>query len=98
VDERERRVAEVLREAAGTHHRVYRITDGDDPDWPLWYAEWLATLSELPQLLDRPPTRSELAYLLVKLDREYRAGAGDEPWQEVYARELIRFFGSEGVG
>jgi len=32
------RVAELLREAAETHHVVYRIVDGDDPDWASWYA------------------------------------------------------------
>jgi len=26
-------VAELLREAAEPRHRVYRITDGADPDW-----------------------------------------------------------------
>jgi len=42
------RVAELLHEAAETHHTVYRITDGDDPDWASWYADWLLDLSELP--------------------------------------------------
>jgi hypothetical protein len=26
-------LGDLLHEAAETHHRVYRITDGDDPDW-----------------------------------------------------------------
>src|SRR5438270_9844799 len=42
-------VADLLREAAETHHRVYRITDGEDPDWASWHANWLVTLSELPR-------------------------------------------------
>lgn len=94
MDDRERKVAELLHEAGATHHRVYRITDGDDPDWASWYADWLTTLSELPELLGNTPVRSELVYQLVKIDREYRAGTGDEPWEDVYARELIRTFGS----
>ena len=44
-------VADLLHEAAETHHVVYRIVDGDDPDWASWYADWLLNLSELPQLL-----------------------------------------------
>jgi len=48
ADDRVRRIAEVLHEAAETHHVVYRITDGDDPDWAWWYASWLLELSELP--------------------------------------------------
>jgi len=34
------RIAELLHEAAETHHTVHRITDGDDPDWASWYADW----------------------------------------------------------
>ena len=36
------RVSELLHEVAETHHVVYRITDGDDPDWASFYADWLA--------------------------------------------------------
>ena len=39
------RIAELLHEAAETHHVVYRITDGDDPDWASWYADWLLDLT-----------------------------------------------------
>ncbi|HEU5263352.1 MAG TPA: hypothetical protein VFU34_01860 [Gaiellaceae bacterium] len=50
VDDRARRIAALLRETAETHHVVYRITDGDDPDWASWYAGWLLDLSELPEI------------------------------------------------
>ncbi len=33
------RLAALLHEAAETHHRVYRIVDGEDPDWASWYAQ-----------------------------------------------------------
>ena len=39
------RVAELLHEAAETHHVVYRISDGGDPDWASWYADWLLDLT-----------------------------------------------------
>ena len=51
MDERSTKVGELLHEAAETHHQVFRITDGADDDWASWYAEWLVTLSELPELL-----------------------------------------------
>ena len=82
-------VADLLHEAAETHHRVFRITDGDDADWATWYSNWLVELSELPTLLGRPPVRSELTYLLVLLDKEYTAGAFDEPWEQYYAGRLV---------
>ncbi len=63
------KLSELLHEAAETHHVVYRIVDGDDPDWASWYADWLLDLSELPQLLDVKPVRSHLVHALVQLDR-----------------------------
>ena len=48
-------IADLLHEAGETHHVVYRIVDGDDPDWASWYADWLLDHSELPQLLGTAP-------------------------------------------
>jgi hypothetical protein len=82
-------IAGLLQEAAETHHRVYRITDGEDADWASWYADWLLRLSELPELLGAPPVRSELVYELVRLDKEYVAAAATEPWPTYYAERLV---------
>jgi hypothetical protein len=87
------RIAELLHEAAETHHIVYRITDGKDPNWAAWYSEWLLNLSEVPELLARKPVQSHLIYELVRLDREYTAGDTDEPWESAYARSLLATFG-----
>jgi hypothetical protein len=89
VDERIRRISDLLHEAAETHHVVYRITDGADDDWASWYSDWLIRLSELPELLGRTPVRSELVSLLVALDREYGKSSSDERWEDFYARELV---------
>jgi hypothetical protein len=78
-------VAELLHEAAETHHIVYRITDGDDPDWASWYADWLVNLSELPDLMGGAPVRSELVYTLVRLDKEYTSEPREEAWEDYYA-------------
>jgi hypothetical protein len=51
MDQRSTKVSALLHEAAETHHQVFRITDGADDDWASWYADWLVTLSELPELL-----------------------------------------------
>jgi hypothetical protein len=82
----------LLHEAAETHHRVYRITDGTDDDWASWYADWLLTLSELPTLLDVRPVRSHLVHALVQLDRDHIAADTDERWQDFYARHLRQQF------
>ena len=92
MDERHTRVSELLHEAAETHHRVFRITDGADDDWASWYAQWLVTLSELPALLDAKVVRSELTWLLVRLDKEYTERRPDQRWEDYYAQELIGHF------
>jgi hypothetical protein len=90
-------IAALLHEAAETHHVVYRIVDGDDPDWASWYADWLLNLSELPDLLGTRPVRSELVYALVRLDREYTSSQPGERWEDVYARELLATFPTAGA-
>jgi hypothetical protein len=81
-------IARLLQEAAETHHVVYRIADGEDPDWASWYADWLLNLSELPQLLGAKPARSHLVHALVQLDREYTAERPAERWEDWYAARL----------
>jgi len=86
------RIAALLHEAGETHHLVYRIVDGDDPDWASWYADWLINLSELPAILGKKPLRSELVWLLVGLDKEYTGASPEEPWPDWYARRVIEHF------
>jgi hypothetical protein len=86
------RIADLLHEAATTHHQVYRITDGEDPDWASWYADWLINLSEVPEILGRRPVRSELVYLLVLLDKEVTEGQPAEPWERFYGRRIAEHF------
>ena len=94
MDQRSTKIAELLHEAAETRHQVFRITDGADDDWAYWYAEWLVRLSELPELLGTKVVRSELTYLLVRLDKEYTERRMAERWEDYHARELIRHFSS----
>jgi hypothetical protein len=91
--DRDSRVAALLEEAAETHHRVYRITDGTDDDWASWYADWLLDLSELPEVLGGRPVRSHLVHALVQLDRDHVASGDDVPWPEFYARQLVTTLG-----
>jgi len=85
------RIATLLHEAAETHHTVYRIVDGEDPDWASWYADWLLNLSELPDLLGARPVRSHLVHALVELDRD---ASGTGPWEDAYAAGLLERFGA----
>ncbi len=88
------RIAALLHEAGETHHTVYRIVDGDDPDWASWYADWLLKLSELPQILGATPVRSHLVASLVTLDRDYANSSPAVPWTDWYAERIFEEFAS----
>jgi hypothetical protein len=92
VAEKAEKISALLHEAGETHHVVYRITDGDDPDWASWYADWLVAHSELPELLEVPPVRSELVYMLVRLDKKYTMESPDAKWEDYYAQGLLEHF------
>ena len=81
-------IGDLLHEVAETHHVVWKITDGDDPDWASWYADWLIGLSELPEIFGAKPVRSHLVHALVQLDRDYLAAESAEPWETWYALRL----------
>jgi hypothetical protein len=82
----------LLHQAAETHHQVFAITDGDDPDWATWYADWLVNLSRLSDLVGTKPPRSEVTYELVRLDKEYVKTGSTEAWEDFYAVRLMQHF------
>jgi hypothetical protein len=67
--------------------------DGEDADWASWYADWLMNLSELPKLLGRAPVRSELVYMLVKLDKDFTARRPGGDRATFYAPKIVRALG-----
>ena len=97
-DETKGKLGDLLHIAGETHHSVFRIEDGDDPDWATWYADWLVNHTELPELLGTTPVRSELTSELVALGKEYAETKPDEPWEEYYATRLMTRFGKGNAG
>jgi hypothetical protein len=94
MNDREARVAALLHEVGDTHHLVYRIVDGEDPDWASWYAAWLIEHSELPEILGATPVRSELVWLLVDLDKDYTEASPETPWPDWYASRILERLGA----
>jgi hypothetical protein len=85
-------VAQLLHQAAETHHVVFAISDGDDPDWASWYADWLVNLSALPRILGKRPVRSELTWMLVGLDKEFTQDKPSQQWETFYSERLLQHF------
>lgn len=84
---RSQTLAQLYRDTAHAHHEAFAATDGEDPEWPLWYAAQLKP--HFDGLLFTPLTRSEIVALLVNVDREHRARAPERPWDQVYAELTV---------
>ena len=84
-------VVALLRESGPAHHQAYIETDGDDPDWPIWYAGYL--LDRLNAMLGTTLTKTQLIVLLVELDQQYRSEERNSDWPSYYAEEMMARYG-----
>ena len=86
-DPRAAGLAELLTETGRAHHAAFAATDGDDPEWPLWYAEYLH--GKLGVFLDPEPTRSRIVQLLLNADDARTTAESDAPWPDFFARLML---------
>ena len=91
ADNRTQELAAVFRAAGSAHHDAFSQTDGDDPEWPLWYAEYLQ--EPLGKLFNTGFTRSELVYLLLSAEKDRQAEHSAPAWPEYYARFFRERYG-----
>lgn len=82
-----RDLAELLEQAGRRHHEAFIVTDGDDPEWPLWYAEYLE--DRVTGVLGTRPTRSRLVQCLLNAEEEHASSGSASPWTEFYARYIL---------
>ncbi len=87
-----RQLAELFAQTGKAHHKAFSDTDGDDADWPIWYANYLH--DQLTPFVAAPLSRSRLVFCLVATDDEHSATEPDSPWPEYYARRVLECLGS----
>lgn len=80
-------LANLLNETAETHHNVFVATNGEDPEWPIWYADYL--LDRMRGMLNSKFTKSELIYILVSADKENGRMAPGAYWPRFYANFIV---------
>ena len=80
-------LADLFQQTGQAHHQDFLATDGVDPEWPMWYADYLH--DKLPSLLEAKFTKSELIYLLVTVDRELMTVAPGAHWPTFYTNFFI---------
>lgn len=83
----------LFRQAATDHHQAFLASDGADPEWPMWYAEYMH--DRLMQILNLTFTRSQLIYWLVRADQEHRQSNPDSDWSGYYADLILKWVASE---
>ncbi len=83
MSEQYERLVALFQETGEAHHAAFADTDGDDPEWPLWYANYL--YDRLPEILNNEITRSQLVYCLVSLSRRQPRLQDESKWPEYYA-------------
>ncbi len=89
------RLEAVLAAAGPAHHAAYHATDGQDPEWPLWYARQV--VADLRTILSRPDlTESRLVWAFVKAEDAYSALQPEVPWPRFYAERFISDLAGEG--
>jgi hypothetical protein len=92
-----RELVRVFRKAGYAHHLAFLATNGDDPEWPRWYAEYLR-----PKIEALLAARFEIADLamLLQLAEDARQSRRPVPdWPEFYAEFFLERFApvAEGI-
>jgi glutaredoxin len=80
-------LVDLFREAGQAHHAAFAATNGDDPDWSIWYADYLQ--KPIAEQLDMKFHKSQLIYCLMNADFEHQARSPDSDWSEFYADQLL---------
>ncbi|GMQ86288.1 MAG: hypothetical protein BMS9Abin07_1861 [Acidimicrobiia bacterium] len=93
-DDRSAGLAELLRETGGEHHKAFMASNGEDPEWPLWYSQYLE--GKIDRYLDAEPTRSKIVQCLLNADDVHTAEHPEQPWPTFYANYLLGL-GADGM-
>ena len=83
-------IGQLLLDTGHAHHKAFEVTDGADPEWPIWYAEY--TKDTFAEQFGMYFSQSQLIYCLMNASFEHEARAPDTEWPEFYADEIVERF------
>jgi glutaredoxin len=83
-------IGKLLLDTGHAHHKAFEVTNGADPDWPIWYAEY--SKDTFAEQFGMSFTKSQLIYCLMNADYELVARAPQSEWPEFYANEIVERF------
>ena len=84
----------LFQETVNKHHQEFIETSGADPEWPMWYANYL--IGDLGKLLNATFTKSEVIYLLIRVERMRELEAPGSDWATYYARFFAERYAGTG--
>ena len=87
MNDKRQALAHLFRSAGQAHHQAFAAVNGDDPEWPEWYAQYLA--GPLSQLLGTQIESAQLAATLRDLDAEMRRVAPSADWPLYYTDRFL---------
>lgn len=90
IAEFESRLSGLFTETAKAHHEAFAATDGNDPEWPIWYADYVQ--EPISEILHSRFLKSSLIYCLMNADFEYTAREVDVQWQKFYSKHFLDRF------
>ena len=80
-------LADLLIETGKAHHEAFIETDGEDPEWPSWYARYLQP--KLKTLLSQELTESEIVFWLIGADRSHANEKSEAPWAVYFSKHIL---------
>ena len=90
MDSKLERLAGLIIHTAKAHHQAFEDVNGEDPEWPQWYAASMH--ADFERLIGRSVGVDGLADLLERFDELHAEEAPDEKWPHFYARKLVDFY------
>jgi len=88
IAEFENQLSTLFTEVETAHHRAIKGADNNDPDWPIWYADYLQ--EPMSEILQTRFLKSSLIYCLMNANFEYDAEAVDTQWQQFYSNHFFK--------
>lgn len=85
-----RQLEDLFHEVGEAHHKAYIETDGADPEWPLWYADYLR--ERLGALLHASFTKGEIIHQLVLVASEEPYSAAGANWARYTTPRRLSLF------
>jgi len=80
----EEKLKVLFSETGQAHHQAFLETDGEDPEWPMWYAGYIH--GKVDCLVAKRFTKSQLIYMVVDAENERNHKAPESAWPEFYAQ------------